>query len=750
MTSGEEKNLGFKAGFPYLEIIEASTDGVIVVDHDGIILFSNKKAKELLMHETDDIIGQEIGLPLVKDDVSELELPRKDGTSRIVEMLTVELVWKNKNAFLCNLRDITEKKIAENELRYHEELLEQTGKMAKVGGWEFIPGSETVYWTKTTKEIYEVAEDYVATFEEALSFFPGESGEKLRHSINKAINKGKPIELTLELVTAKGNHKWIHAIANPDIYRGKCIRLAGVFQDITRQKEADLALQRNEERFRVALSDSSIIVWQQDLDLRYTWIYNVNEVFKKEEVIGKKDEELLTDAKEIETLTSIKQQVIRTGKNTSEIVKTTLNNQPFFYKLTVVPLYSSEQQKIGITCVSIDITGLILTEQKLEETLKKAQESDKLKSSFLANMSHEIRTPMNGIIGFADLLKQPELSGKRQQEFINIIHNSGKRMLNIIDELVDIAKIEAGQVDLYKKELVLNELIDDVYAFFNNEANSKGIEIKLNKGLYDKDSVISTDKNKLNQILGNLVKNAIKYTDKGYIEISYKKKGDYIQFYVKDTGIGISEDQREKIFERFRQADLSIHRDYEGAGLGLSISKAYVELLGGEIWMDSETGKGSTFYFTIPYELPEHKEEEVVRLTNVPNKQEINELTLLVAEDDETSYFLINEIMQNTAVKIIRAENGEEAIEKIKENPSIDLVLMDIKMPVLDGYQATNFIKKRYPNLPVIAQTAFASKKDKQQALAQGCDDYISKPIKEEELINLILRYQKPKEPDVS
>lgn len=750
MKTEEEQALGSKAGFPYLELIEASTDGVIVVDYNGRILFSNKKAKELLMHETDDILGQEIGLPLVKDDVSELELPRKDGSSRIVEMLTVELVWKSKNAYLCNLRDITEKKIAENELRYQEELLEQTGKMAKVGGWEFIPGGETVYWTKVTKEIHEVPEDYCATYDEALSFFPGESGELLKRAINSAITQGKPFELTLELITAAGNHRWVHTKATPEIYKSKCIRLAGVFQDITRQKEAELALQRNEERFRVALSDSSIIVWQQDLDLRYTWIYNVNEAFKQEEVIGKKDEELLNKPEEIETLTSIKKQVIQTGQSTSEVVKTTLNNQPFFYKLTVEPLYDIDQKIIGVTCVSIDITDLKLTERKLEKAVKKAQESDKLKSAFLANMSHEIRTPMNGIMGFADLLKKPDLSGERQQEFIKIIHDSGKRMLNIIDELVDIAKIESGQVELHKKEMLINELIDNVHKFFSNEANSKGIELKTNKGLYDTDCLVCTDKNKLNQILGNLVKNAIKYTDKGFIEIGYTKEGNYIRFYVKDTGTGISEDQRDKIFERFRQADMSIHRDYEGAGLGLSISKAYVELLGGEIWMTSKMNEGSTFYFTIPYELPVRKEEKLIDLVDGPAKEDINDLTLLVAEDDEASYHLIKEMMEDTDVKLIRAENGKEAIEKTENNQLIDLVLMDIKMPVLDGYQATKLIKKQFPNLPIIAQTAFASKKDKQKALKEGCDDYIAKPIREDELIAILLKYQKPKKPDVS
>lgn len=236
---------------------------------------------------------------------------------------------------------------------------------------------------------------------------------------------------------------------------------------------------------------------------------------------------------------------------------------------------------------------------------EKAEESDRLKTAFLANMSHEIRTPMNGILGFVELLKEPKLSGEEQQEYILIIEKSGERLLNIINDIVDISKIEAGQMAVNIKESNINDQIAYINTFFQPEFERKGLNYSFKNGLPSKDAVIKTDREKIYAILINLVKNAIKFTNEGAIEFGYElhKKNEHTElvFFVKDTGIGIPRDRQEAIFERFIQADISDKMALQGAGLGLSISKAYVEMLGGKIWIESEAGKGSAFYFTIPY-----------------------------------------------------------------------------------------------------------------------------------------------------
>ena len=387
------------------------------------------------------------------------------------------------------------------------------------------------------------------------------------------------------------------------------------------------------------------------------------------------------------------------------------------------------------------------TNAELEKAKEKAEESDKLKSAFLANMSHEIRTPMNGIMGFTDLLRKPELKGDEQQKFIDIIQESGNRMLNIIDELVNIAWIEAGQVEVNKEEVNLNNIIDELYTFFSYETRKKGLNLEVYKGLPDTESEIFTDKTKLNQILSNLAKNAIKFTNEGKVAFGYTKKENTLIFYVEDTGVGISADQKEKIFERFRQEDLTISREHEGAGLGLSISKAYIEMLGGKIWLETEKNKGTTFFFTIPIEQKqiekgaEHEEPLKMKNENLPKH-----ITILVAEDDPVSQALIEELIAGEDISAIHAENGKEVIEKIEENPHIDLVLMDIKMPDMDGYKATKIIKEKYPSIPVVAQTAFASKADREKAYDAGCDEYIAKPVNKHEffkILNTLLKNKK-------
>ncbi len=390
-----------------------------------------------------------------------------------------------------------------------------------------------------------------------------------------------------------------------------------------------------------------------------------------------------------------------------------------------------------------DITELKHTEQALFKAKEKAEESDKLKSAFLANMSHEIRTPMNGILGFASLLKQPGLSGEEHQKFIRIIEKSGARLLNLINDIVDISKIEAGQMEISVSLTNVNANIEFLCAFFKHEAETKGLQLFFANMLPAEESDIITDSNKLDAILINLVKNAIKYTSKGSVEIGYTHPHEtFFQFFVKDTGIGIPGDRQDVIFERFIQADISDKAAYQGAGLGLAISKAYVEMLGGKIWVESEPGKGSTFYFTIPCNTEKQLTSTITKsVTAEDEKVQLKNLKILIAEDDEASELLIETVVRHFSQEVLKAETGIETIEVCRNNPDLDLILMDIRMPGMNGYETTRQIRHFNKNVIIIAQTAYGLIGDRGKAISAGCNDYIAKPIRIDALKDLIKKH---------
>lgn len=380
--------------------------------------------------------------------------------------------------------------------------------------------------------------------------------------------------------------------------------------------------------------------------------------------------------------------------------------------------------------------------QELVNAKEKAIQSDRLKSAFLTNMSHEIRTPMNGILGFIDILNTPGLTDNERMEFTATIKKSSNRLLDTINDIITFSQIEAGDVTITEEEIELREVLKSHARFFTPEISEKGLEMIIENYLPEDKSRILTDKVKLDSVLTNLIKNAIKFTNSGQIIVGVREKDGKLEYFVKDTGIGIPKDKHELIFDRFTQADMGISRGHEGSGLGLAICRGYVKNLGGKIWVESEENRGSTFKFTTKYKKAEpHK---IIEESNIPKenmleiKQKSDIPVMLIAEDDETSYELLLMILGKGNYRFLYAANGVEAVDIYMNNPGIDIILMDLKMPEMDGLEATRRIREMDKQIPIIAQTAFAFDADIKTAYEAGCTDYVTKPIRRHEILEKI------------
>jgi PAS domain S-box-containing protein len=427
---------------------------------------------------------------------------------------------------------------------------------------------------------------------------------------------------------------------------------------------------------------------------------------------------------------------------TTELLFHSENEKDKTYEFTKVPLFYSNGSRKGLVIIGRDITERINKENELILAKEKAVQNDRLKTAFLQNISHEIRTPMNAIIGFSKMLELPDISPEKLKNFTTIINTNANQLLSVVSNVLTISSLETQQESIFERKVNINGIMSNLITAYKPHSIDNSINFYVDNKLSDEQSEIFTDKTKVTQILNNLINNAFKFTNNGTIEFGCQiipsangQTLNELLFFVKDTGIGIDEQWLDKIFDRFVQSDLSENRKYGGNGIGLSISKGFVELLGGKIWVESTKGKGSIFYFSIPY-----KPVNRPNTYNYLNDQSNTNRRILVAEDVDVNYILIEEILKDLNYTLIHAKDGNEAVEICKANTDIQLILMDIKMPVMDGYSAAKLIREFRPGIPIIAQSAYALDSEIIN-YSDAFNDYITKPINSDELKTAINKF---------
>ncbi len=774
----------------FRQVVDATNDGIWDWDlQTNAVFFSDRyytmlgyepgefeasfKSWENLLHPDDASFTKVLINKYVNEQIPEFNvefrLKAKDGDWRWIHARgkTVERDEKQKPLRIVGTHmDITERKIMEEKLRDSNNLLQSV--------LDTIP--VRVFW-----------KDKNLRFLGCNRYFARDAGFKYPNNVigrtdydmgwrseahlyqaddRKVMESGQP-KLNYEepQTTPLGATIWLRTSKIPlRDGDGNIIGVLGTYDDITETKNAQELVQLERAYFEQLFESSpeGIVVLDHNdcvirCNLEFTNIFG----YLQSELVGNpinnfivpedlKDEgqgltQIVADGKTLMHETQRK-------RKDGSLVHVSILGKPIYFqggKIAVYGIYRDITDRKLVEEELIQKTHEIeaqneeyrVINEELYEAKQKAEESDRLKSAFLANMSHEIRTPMNGILGFSQLLTNPNVSEVDVKEYVDVVQSCGRQLLGIINDLIDISKIEANQITISESDVNLNQILHEQFLLFRPKANEKGLELTYSKGLPDELSLIRTDAGRVRQIINNLLINALKFTHEGNIHFGYTQKGKYLQFFVEDTGVGISPEDFDTIFERFSQVETRISEQTGGTGLGLAISKAFVKKLGGEIWVESLKDKGSTFRFTLPYrQVVDNQLVEYISYEQPINPIE-RQVNILVAEDDDVNYYYIKEILSAQNFKLTRATNGQEAVELVRSNPGFDIVLMDIKMPKLDGYAATGQIKRIRADLPIIAQTAYAFASDRDKAIQAGCDDHISKPIDRTQMLTLISKY---------
>ena len=747
-------------------IFNLANSGIILADLEGNFLEFNNwwlkmtgytqeefcTVKNLGVTHPDDLEKSKIWLnKIINGEIDKYQIEkryiRKDKTFFWGESSVSAIKDKNNNitSTIGIVTDITERKLAEEALRESEEKYRGLVENSPDGIVTYVQDKITYVNSEALRIVKANSSDQIIG-KCVLEFIHPDSKESVIQRMKEVVLDDNASQIVEEkLINMSGETVYAELKAIPTLFNHQSA-VQVIIHDITERKRTQEKIKQLSQA--VEQSPVAIVITNTLGKIEY-----VNPKFLEttgysyDEIIGNNPRILKSGHTTANDYKHLWRTLVSGSEWHGEFHNKKKDGTLYWESASISPILNSQGIITHYIAIKEDITERKLIEQQLIKAKEKAEESDRLKLAFLANMSHEIRTPMNGILGFTELLKDENLTEGVQQEYIKIIEKSGKRMLNIINDIINISKVESGQIEVTPSETNVNEQFNYLLTFFKPEAAHKNISLYLTKELSSKDTFIKTDREKLYAILTNLIKNAIKFTTEGSIEFGCVKKGEYLEFFVKDSGMGISDSQKKIIFERFRQANDTISRSHEGSGLGLAISKAYVEMQGGKIWVESKEGKGSTFYFTLPlfhseYELKEKMVSNNTKI-GVKEENEINNLKVLIVEDDAISKLLITIAVKPYSSEILKVSTGYEAIEACRNNPDIDLVMMDINMPEMGGYEATKQIRKFNKDLVIIAQTANGMQSDHDKALAAGCTDYISKPVNIISLSKLICKYFK-------
>lgn len=820
--------------------------------------------------------------------------------------------------FISLRLDITDQKQAREALGRTRKLLNQTGRIAIVGGWELDIETADLHWTEEVFRIHELETGKVPELDEAINFYAPKVRDVIREAVEEGMRDGTRWDLELPIITAKGNRKWVRSMGEPLFENGKCVKLTGAFQDITDEYVAKINLAHAEERLNIAIKAGNIGMWEWDMrssetyfnDTFYTmlgyepgelpmcldtwkslcdpeqfddaiadinlhtqgetpfyqnehrlrtkngdwlWVRNIGEVIERDELgnptkmLGvhididhtKRLSKALEQIVEMEAKPDLEQACVEISRHTAQlfgvdfaaVVRIEANDEPctasliggvhngdsispMEYELEGTPydeairipfkivhdnvatlypddtmlqdlgmqsyasvrLQNSDGQTVGLMVImhssvmpsafKIKPTLRIFAaraaaelekhrvERGLQRAVRETEQATRAKSEFLANMSHEIRTPMTAILGYTDLILDPASNALDFVDHVETIKNNAKHLMTVINDILDVSKIESGRMEIEQISTDPSALVAEVMELMVPLAHDKGLEVKHACRNRIPPQII-TDPTRLRQIVLNLMSNAIKFTLEGTvsIELEYIEASDQFRVYCIDSGIGMTPEQRDRIavFDSFSQADGSTARKFGGTGLGLKVSSMLVELLGGDLQIESEHGQGSTFMLTIGAGAkiardiyPGVNRHAATKSGTERSMQALRGCRVLLAEDGPDNQKLISILLKRAGILINIVENGQLAIDEIAANPdAYDLILMDIQMPEVDGHQATRRLRESGCTIPIIALTAHAMPSDREECLKAGCDAYLAKPLNFDELILTCQLYYK-------